>query len=385
MKSLKPVAVKKTAKKDRMSLILIGLIDHYLKTGKPVGSETLREEGFQDLSSATIRNYFSSLVDEGFLCQLHTSAGRIPTDKAWRFYAGHVLQELKVKKIEVSQFPSLEFEEGKELKAIIAFLQKMTEKTSELAQAAAFISAPRFDQDYVVDMKLVSFDGTRILAVLLTNFGLIHTELLHSDVKLSAHALHRIESYFRSRISASPLPVGELEKEEIEIAHRFYQEAMARYLVRYSHFAEEEIYRAGFSRLLRYPEFQQASQLASSLSLFENKMALGGLMRETLKIHNGQIKYWIGKDLHPFLSGQLNSALIMCPYRIGQKQVGCLGIIGPMRMRYKELFILLQEATEQITKTLTGALLKYKISYRTPSAQALVYVHETSLLLEDQT
>ena len=188
-----------------------------------------------------------------------------------------------------------------------------------------------------------------------------------------------MESYFRSRLSAGQLAPEELETDELELAHRFYQEAMARYLVSYSNFSEEDVFRSGFSRLLRYPEFQDALALTSSLSLFENQVALRSLVRECMKC--GKIKYWIGNDLLSHLTTAPNCAVISVPYRIGTRIVGAIGIIGPMRMPYPELFSLLLEAADAISKCLTRSLFKYKITFRTPNAQVKELEGEKRLLL----
>ena len=87
LKTWKPVSIKRMGKHDRERRVLLGLVDYYIQTGKPVGSNTLKEAGFGDLSSATIRNYFAHLEEEGYLLQSHSSGGRIPTHLAYRVYA----------------------------------------------------------------------------------------------------------------------------------------------------------------------------------------------------------------------------------------------------------------------------------------------------------
>ena len=87
MRDMKELIARKPPKDQRERLVLIGLIELYLETGKPVGSNNLRENGFESLSSATIRNYFSKLEEEGFLKQQHSSGGRIPTSLAYQLYA----------------------------------------------------------------------------------------------------------------------------------------------------------------------------------------------------------------------------------------------------------------------------------------------------------
>src|SRR5438045_1193035 len=89
----KSLPQRKLPKADREHSVLLGLIELYLKTGKPIGSHTLQENGFDSLSSATIRNYFSKMEEAGYLKQQHTSGGRIPTQKAFRLYADSYLNE----------------------------------------------------------------------------------------------------------------------------------------------------------------------------------------------------------------------------------------------------------------------------------------------------
>lgn len=377
---------KKIAKHERENRILLGLIEYYIKTGKPVGSDTLREHGFQELSPATIRNYFAKLEEQGFLAQQHISGGRIPTDKAFRFYAEEMLEEARKKETKISHLPAFE-QEGNEPE-VIGYLQRICEAVSEISHTASFISSPRFDQDFVVDIRLTGFESGQIIAALLTNFGFVHTEVLYSPFKLSVHMLKRIENYCRFRLTQAGHPgeifPEELDRDELEIAHRFYQESVARYLVRYSHFREEDIYRSGFSKLLRYPEFQDAKALTSSLAIFENKIALHGIIRETMKMKDHQIHYWIGEDLLPYLSTEMNCAVAAAAYSINQKRVGVIGIIGPKRMPYKEIFALLYEASESISSGLTSSLYKYRISYRTPNAECLDTYAKGPLLLENQ-
>ena len=99
-KGLKSFPKKKTGKTVRERKVLFGLVEHYIKTGKPVGSHALKEAGFEELSSATIRNYFANLEEEGFLNQQHSSGGRIPTNRAYRLYAQEFLHNKEINSVE---------------------------------------------------------------------------------------------------------------------------------------------------------------------------------------------------------------------------------------------------------------------------------------------
>lgn len=361
--ALKPQKEKK-AKRDKIESVLRGLIEYYLKTGKAVGSDTLRIAGFEEISSATIRNYFAELEQTGFLKQHHTSGGRVPTPAAFRWYAALCQEELEHEEMHESKATTIGEEYSEDMKEVALYLQRATESISEATGSAAFLSAPRFDQDFVTDIKLVSIDNSRALAILLTSFGQIYTEQLLVPHKISSFTLKRIEEYCLQRLKGSDVAHAELTKEELELAIRFYQEAMTRYIVSYVNFTKEDLFRTGFSKLLRYPEFQEAESLTSSLSLFENQVALRALVRDSVKAE--KTKVWIAEDLFCFLTGPANCAVISAPYSIAHKKVGALGIIGPMRMPYKHVIALVQAAAHDISQFLEKNLYRHKITFRTP-------------------
>lgn len=355
---MKSVTIKTVGKHDRERRVLLGLIDYYIQTGKPVGSNTLKETGFEDLSSATIRNYFAHLEEQGYLSQSHSSGGRIPTDLAYRLYA-HTYYDTPEQDI-ASHFDGLKKIDSRE---IALFLQESAEFLSKTSQCAVFMSAPRFDHDFVIDLKLMPLDSSRCLCVIMTDFGVVQTEILYLTTKLSSFAVKRIESYFRWRLTGLGKP-DHLEPEEEAISHSFYNELMLRYIVGYSNFVDEDIYRTGFSRLLTYPDFQDTGHLASGLSLFENIHSMRLLLKECKAVD--KLKFWVGNDLAPYLSSQPNCSVMTIPYYINRKVVGGVGLLGPTRLPYRQLFNLLRQFSETISETLTRNLYKFKVSFRQP-------------------
>lgn len=370
---------KKPAKDDREKWILLGLVELYLKTGKPIGSNTLREHGFSTLSSATIRNYFSSLENLGFLRQQHSSGGRIPTPLAYKVYAQSIAKTSPPNKEEKLRIESLFTKESRE---VASFLQEAAEKLSELTTCAVFLSAPRFDQDFILDVRILNIDHHRCLCALITDFGLIHTEVLYTEKKLSSFSCKRIESYFHARLTKQVKPA--LSPEELKIAEKFYQEIMLRRIASYAHFTSEDIYRTGFSELIGYPDFNDATILAGGLALFENTVQLRSILNECSRI--GSLNCWIGEDLSHYASGAGSCSVIAVPYKINQIVAGSIAILGPNRIPYQKLFGIMQLASECISETLTRSLYKFKISFRLPSQQAIETKNESLpyLLIEDQ-
>lgn len=132
MKSLTP---KKPAKDQREKLILFGVVDLYLQTGKPIGSNTLRENGFEALSSATIRNYFAKLEEEGFLKQQHSSGGRIPAAAAYKVYAEAHSDQPRITSAEKKNIEQLL---AKQTREVAAYLFQAVEKISDITACASF-------------------------------------------------------------------------------------------------------------------------------------------------------------------------------------------------------------------------------------------------------
>lgn len=361
---VKPPA-KKADKSQREKDVLLGLINYYIETGKPVGSNTLKEAGFDHLSSATIRNYYSKLEDEGYLHQPHTSGGRIPTEKAFRLFAQEYVDHPVLESRFLKEIQRIKELDTREVQLII---RQAVEELSHLAEAPAFISAPRFDSDFIIDFKVIPIDTTRVVCILITDFGTIQTEVITVDQKLSSHSAKRIELYLRSRLAAGNLE--NLEPEEFELAQRIYNEVMVRFLVGYTNFTEEEILTTGFSKLLHYPESLDPAVLAESLAIFENPASLRHLLRESLA--HGHLCYLIGSDLLAYGAKTKETAILTIPYAIHNQWVGAIGILGPLRIPYRKLFGLMKTLREALSQCLTKNLYKFKVTYRQPELKTFM-------------
>ena len=378
---LKSLPVKKPSKNDREQAVLLGLVELYLKMGKPIGSQTLQDNGFESLSSATIRNYFSKMESLGLLKQQHTSGGRIPTAQAFRVYADAFKGQGLIEK---GQEEALNEVLNKENREIATILHKAAETLSETTKCAVFASAPRFDQDFIQDVRLIQLDASKLLAVLITDFGLIRTETIYLDKPADLPFLRSAEEYFLWRMNKGEKPLFKQESES-KMAQRIYNEVIVRHVVGYVNFPAEDIFRTGLSKLLAYPEFNDAAALANSLSLLEDQSHMRTMLRECCK--KGETLSWIGDELCPYVPAGSECSVIAIPYRINQTIAGAIAILGPMRVPYRNLFGLAQFVSEQISEVLTASVYKYKITYRQPTATGAGQIEkdEPSIQLENKT
>jgi heat-inducible transcriptional repressor len=357
----KSLSAKKLPKTDREQAVLLGLIELYLKSGKPIGSHTLQESGFESLSSATIRNYFGKMEAQGYLKQQHTSGGRIPTEKALRLYADTYHSQGILEK---AQEEALDKALKRESRQIASLLNQAADSLSELTQCAVFISAPRFDQDFIQEVKFLQLDPMKLLSVLLTDFGLIRTETIYLEKNVDALFLRSLEEYFLWRMNKSEKPLFRNES-EAKTAQRIYNEIMVRHVVGYANFPNEEIIRTGLSKLLAYPEFNDAAALANSLALLEDEAEMQAILRETAK--SNEMTYWIGDELCPRVPPSSECAIVAIPYRISRTIAGSIALLGPTRLPYRNLFGLLRAFGEKLSRILTDSVYKYKITFRQPT------------------
>lgn len=360
-------------KQKREHDVLMALVELYLESGRPIGSNTLKEERFPSLSSATIRNYFANFEKLGYLKQPHSSGGRLPTEAGIRLYVEEVVNKPLV-------VPALKnaIKLKMQQKNVHTFLQQSVEKLSEATGLATFLSSARFDHDLIQELRLVGIDDERILCVLITDFGQVLTEILPAS-KLSSFALKRIESYLSWRIRGGSKP--ELQKDEAKIAQALYSEIIVRYMVRYSNFSEEEVFRTGFSKLLHYPEFSDPVALSAGLSLFENLSHMRLLLNDCMR--ENKLCYWVGSDLAPYAAAS-DCAVLAIPYRIGETRVGAIGLLGGSRIPYQTLFGTLQFFSDEMTKVLTKSLVKFKLSFRQPRSNGKMIDQTSIKLLENK-
>jgi len=375
---LKKLFIKKRfTKEDKELKILLGLVELYIKTNAPIGSNSLKESGFDNMSSATIRNYFSQLEKKGFLTQMHISGGRVPTFKAYKLYAKHCLSNAKIDKDDEKL---LQKHLNQEKKQITEHLNSSLELLSNLTNLSVFQSSPRFDQDFVNNIKLLALDKNKILCVIVTDFGLIKTEILYSKQPLDDNSLKMVEDFFLWRMNKKQKP--KIENQNLcKTAQHLYNEIMVRYIVGYTTLNMEDIYKTGLSKLLSYPEFKDPIVLTEALSIFENKEKMHKILKGSIK--NEGITYYIADDLEKFDLKTKNTALICMPYYISNIAVGAIGILCPIRVDYKKIFSILKVFSKYLSDNLTKNIYKFKITFR--KTTDFKKVTQNSILLEDKS
>lgn len=371
---MKTLLTKRLNRSEKEMQILFALIELYVKTGKPIGSQTLQKQEFEKLSPATIRNYLGQLEEKGYLLQQHASGGRIPTGKAFKSYA-ESLQQIKAE--EIKNFP----DGDKRTREVKALIHQITEKISEQLEISAIASFPIFEQDFIQKIKCLSIDSETLICILITDYGQIRSEIFYNMNAPSTKILEKTEQYFLWRIGKGKKPLFEIEKDFI-FARKIYTEIMLRHALVFGNSLKNNLHKTGLSYLMNYPELNNTNDLSASLMLFENDDALATLLKKTME--EKKLSFWIGEELFPYLKKQSHFSLIAIPYFINLTPAGAIALFGPERLDYKKIFRILKGFSMKLSKNLSQNVYKHKIPFRSSLEEERID-SVCSILLEDKS
>jgi heat-inducible transcriptional repressor len=339
----------------RRKRILEAVVEAYVSTAQPVGSELIARKLRASLSSATIRNIMVELEESGYLEQPHTSAGRVPTDQGYRFYVDSVMDVRRLSPEEAQRMermlPAQELE-------VEQFLERVSEVLSTLTQQAAFVVAPTVRQSTVRQIELVPLTVHKVLCVLVAN-----EEMFASHVVEIAEPMSRDESvalvrFINTELVGLPFDqvLGSLERRLLAESDSFY------YLVKRSlsilqHALSTEpsvrLYFDGTSYVVAQPEFRRDPHRAHELlrGLEESQASL--IERLQSDISTGRRQVRIGREVQ--LEGLETCSYVTAPFAIGEPAVGGVGVLGPKRMDYARVSALVDAMARTVTGLLTHA------------------------------
>lgn len=347
--------------------VLLKLVELHLRTGRPVGSQALKEEGIEHLSSATLRNYFAHLESLGYLRQTHISGGRVPTDAAFEVYAQQALTSARTSTSEkTANFDRhLPTSTGSGLSS---WIESVAGELSRRTRCCVALTLPRFTQDFVTQVQLVPLPARRLLSVVCTQFGLVHTTSLSVEWSRDQTDLKDLTAYCNWRLNES-LPKPFLSQSDERLYSQIQSEIMIHYLIQHSDKSHQRLALTGLSQLLCHSECRETSVFAEFLTLLEKRRNLRSLLSH-VQSQNDPL-FWIGKGLSPYFADAKNCSVIAGTYCLHRASVGAIALIGPVRMPYREIFAHLLKAQEHLQHHLTDSVYKFNIDVKMRSLQKL--------------
>lgn len=331
---------------DRKRKILHAIIQNYMETGEPVGSRTISKYSDLNLSSATIRNEMSDLEEMGYIVQPHTSAGRIPSDKGYRLYVDHILEE---KNHEVQELKDLMIERTDKMEMVLKQVVKVLAANTNYA---TMVSAPTYHRNKLKFIQLSKVNAVQILAVIMLEGNIVRNKVIDVTEELNQETVLKLNILLNSVLNG--LTIEEINLSMIQNLkqqagiHSELVGSVIDAVAEVIHAEEEvEIYTSGTTNIFRYPELSENGMASELINTFEEKEQLGDLIQQTMEHAEGKnIQVYIGQETS--IQSMKDCSVVTATYELGEGMQGTIGIIGPKRMDYENVLKTLKTLTDQL-------------------------------------
>ena len=330
---------------ERKTKILDAIIRNYLATGEPVGSRTISKYSDLNLSSATIRNEMSDLEELGYIIQPHTSAGRIPSDKGYRFYVDHLMQE---KEREVSEMKEFVIEKTEKMEQVLRQVAKLLANNTNYA---TLVSAPSYHKNKIKFIQLSAVDENQLLAVIVMNNNIVKNQMIELTESLDNETLLKLNILLNTSLNGLALTEINLAtiarlKEQAGIHSSIVSDVLDALAQTFSEEEDLQIYTSGATNILKYPELTASESAAKLLSAFEEKEELVSLVTESLSDEETGIQVYIGNEAP--IQTMKDCSVVTATYDLGEGVKGTIGIVGPKRMDYENVMHNLKTLKSQL-------------------------------------
>lgn len=315
--------------------VLSAIVRRYIAEGLPVGSRTVAIESGESLSSATVRAVMAQLEIDGFLEQPHTSAGRIPTDKAYRYYVDRLMQMARLtpalanfieESLSGAKVPNEEL------------MARASHVLAEVSRNVGLVLGPALEEKLLEYIKFIKLPDRRVLVVIVSRPNLVENKVLRLDEDISQEDLDHSAAYLNEEFQGWSLKTIRLEIfKKIEEAKALFDHLLQSLgpLLMEGALGRDEpapLFVEGTARILEQPEFEDISNIRQLLLAFEEKAKLIDILGSFLHSSSTGVQVVIGKE-NP-ADEMRHCALVIAPLRYGSRIVGALGVVGPTRMEY---------------------------------------------------
>ncbi|SFK76617.1 heat-inducible transcription repressor HrcA [Lachnospiraceae bacterium KH1T2] len=337
---------------ERKTKILEAIIKNYLETGEPVGSRTISKLEGLKVSPATIRNEMSDLEEMGYILQPHTSSGRIPSDKGYRFYVDRMMSE---KEKEVSDMKDMVVQKADQLSEL---LQQVSKLLAESTNYAAMVSSPQIHHNKLKFIQLSKVDANSVLAVIVVEGNIIKNKMIPVEEEIDQDTILKLNLLLNTHLnglSLEEINLGliTLIKERAGIHSEMIGSVIDAVAEAIRADEDLEIYTSGANNIFRYPELSDNQKASEIISTLEEKNQFEELMSRSLseiddKLDSNQhgIQVYIGNESP--IKSMKDCSVVTATYELEDGMKGMMSIIGPKRMDYEKVAKTLKKLQEEL-------------------------------------
>ena len=326
---------------NRKKRILQAIIEEYIETAEPVSSGNLVKE--LDCSSATIRNEMAELEKIGFIEKTHTSSGRVPSQKGYRYYVDELIRDDKLSKKEMELIKDRLETKVNELEDLTKIA---TTTLSEITHYTAITIGPDVNNHVIIDIKFVLLGSRVLMAVILTDSGIIRESIIKFDEDITAQQVEDLTYLFKNKLIGKPLetmnaPLEEFIMEEmktgIDIIKKVIEEINK--LIKES----QQIYLNGTNNVVDMPEFKKVDVAKDFLNVLNAKDLVADVLNTGVA---DDIQVYIGEETEK--DELKNFSIVTFNHLLEGRDIGTIGIIGPTRMDYSKVISVMKYISKKL-------------------------------------
>lgn len=332
---------------ERKLRILEAIIKDYIQTGEPVGSRTIAKKYDLGVSSATIRNEMADLEELGYIEQLHTSSGRIPSDKGYRLYVDKLMQLAALSPEEELIIKSQMLTSA--LYELDRIVKEATILLSQLTKMASIVKAPSIKKSFIKRIQLMNIDKNNILAVIITDSGIIRNNIIKLKHAVDGRSLEKLNSLLNIRLIGLTVEDIDLEvinnlREDLYGYDDIFNALIPALYESLKSMEPSKVYSQGTTNIFNYPEYNDIDKARDFLNFIGDEKNIQSLLKERDKSKSLTVS--IGGE--NFLEGVRDCTIITSVYRLNDRPLGYIGIVGPRRMNYDKVISVLSEVVKEL-------------------------------------
>lgn len=335
---------------NRQLQILQVIIDDFIMSAQPVGSRTIAKKGEITFSPATIRNEMADLEEMGFLEKTHSSSGRVPSEKGYRFYVDHLVSPKSLTKDEKDKIETVFTDKIYELEKVA---QKSAEILSEFTNYTSIVLGPEVFETRLKQLQIVPISDHTAVVLIVTDTGHVENRTVTVPKDISLSEIEKVVNILNERLrGVSLIDLHRKIQSEIysvlKVHVMNYENIHEMILGAFGNNKGEKIFYGGKTNMFAQPEFNDIDKIRSLLTMIEKEKVIYDLLRTD----KAGLSVKIGQE-NKFEEMQ-NCSLITASYSIGTDHLGTIAILGPTRMEYSRVITLLNVISNDLTKALSS-------------------------------
>ena len=331
---------------DRKKRVLQAIVEEYINTAEPVSSNALIAKYDLNCSSATIRNEMADLEKKGLLDKMHTSSGRVPSAKGYRYYVDELLKDDNISLEEVKYISDKLETKVHEIED----LTKITANTiSEITHYTTVTIGPKANEQIIQEIKFVLLGSKMVLAIIMTDTGLVKETIIKFDEDVSEKQIETLNYMFNNKLKGKP--IEEIDK---PLEEYLYQEMsdMVKVIkpiieqIKKVLFEESEIKLQGVRNELDLPEFNSLQVAKNFMNILDEKELIADMLNSGF-----------AEDINVYIGGENEEeeklkdfSVVTFKHKVGNKDMGTIGIIGPKRMDYSKVISIMKYISKKLNE-----------------------------------